>query len=169
MSELLGSKTVEKLRPVRSAELRSMLRGILNKAQENDDVNLSKEIIKLMSNEVARMASSTATRSQTEEASELVKQLMNILGSFNLEDYFGICRGMDLQGMGKRMHDVHIQFDRLLEGIMREKEVEKEQGKQREVKDFIDIFLNVAANDNSEIKLSRENIKAFIRVCIYFS
>ncbi|KAF3338209.1 cytochrome P450 93A2-like protein [Carex littledalei] len=164
MTELLGSTTVAKLRPVRSAELRSMLRNILDKAQANEEVNLSKEILKLMNNEVTRMAASTASGSETEEVSELVKQFTEIVSSFNLEDYIGICRGMDLQGQGKRMRDVHTRFDRLLEGIMREKEVEKEQDKQREMKDFIDILLDVAANDNAEIKLSRESIKAFIRL-----
>ncbi|XP_078165764.1 cytochrome P450 93G1-like [Carex rostrata] len=162
MSELLGSQTVTELRPVRNAELRSMLKSIMDKAQQNEAVNLSKEIIKLTNNEVTKMAASTAIRSETAEARELVKQVAEIIGSFNLEDFIGICRGMDLQGLGKRMRDVHSRFDRLLEGIMRGKEEEKRQGKKRDMKDLIDILLEVAADDKAEIKLSRENIKGFI-------
>lgn len=164
MSELLGSQTVAQLRPVRNAELRSMLKSIIEKGQKNKTVNLSKEIIKLTNNEVTRMAASTAVGSETEEARELVKQVAEIIGSFNLEDFIGICRGMDLQGLGKRMRDVHGRFDRLLEGIMRGKEEEKRQGKQREMKDLIDILLEVAADENAEIKLSRQNIKGFVMV-----
>lgn len=167
MSELLGSQTVAELRPVRNAELRSMLRSIINKSQQNEAVNLSKEIITLTNNEITRMAASTAAGNETAEARELVKQVAEIIGSFNLEDFIGICRGMDLQGLGKRMRDVHSRFDRLLEGIMRGKEEEKRQGKKREMKDLIDILLEVAANDNAEIKLSRENIKGFIMVSNY--
>ncbi|KAJ1699885.1 hypothetical protein LUZ63_008397 [Rhynchospora breviuscula] len=162
MSELLGSHTVAQLRPVRNAEVRSMLNSILSKAKQNEPVNLSKEIITLTNNEITRMAASTAAGSETEEARELVKQVAEIIGSFNLDDFIGICRGMDLQGLGKRMRDVHSRFDRLLEGIMRGKEEKKRQGKQQEVKDLIDILLEVAADENAEIKLTRENIKGFI-------
>jgi flavanone 2-hydroxylase len=167
MTELLGSKTVAQLQPVRNAELKSMLKSILDKGRENKAINLSKEIIKLTNNEVTRMAASTAAGNETEEARELVKQVAEIIGSFNLEDFIGILRGMDLQGLGKRMRDVHGRFDRLLEGIMRGKEEEKRQGKQREMKDLIDILLEVAADENAEIKLSRENIKGFIMVYLF--
>ncbi|KAJ3694664.1 hypothetical protein LUZ60_000041 [Juncus effusus] len=162
MQELLGSHTVAQLRPIRQAEVASMLRNILDKSELNESINLSKEIIRLTNNEVTRMAASSAVGEETEEARELVKQVAELVGSFNLEDFIGIIKGLDLQGLGKRMRDVHSRFDKLLERIMRVKEEEKREGKKKEMKDLIDMLLEVASDEKAEVKLSRQNIKGFI-------
>ncbi|XP_008813456.2 cytochrome P450 93G1-like [Phoenix dactylifera] len=171
MSELLGPRTVDLLRPVRRVELLDLLRAVLDKSARREPVDMSSEIIKMTNNEVTRMAASTTSSGaggETKEARELVKQVAELVGAFNIADYIGFCKNLDLQGLGKRVREVHRRFDALMERIIRGKEEKRRRRKEMgcggedEVKDLLDILLDVAEDDGAEMKLSRENIKGFI-------
>ncbi|KAJ3678021.1 hypothetical protein LUZ60_001824 [Juncus effusus] len=166
MSELLGSRTMEQLFPIRNFELMSFLSGILARARENKAVDLSEELIKLTNNIITRMVASTTAGQEAEAAHKVFKQVAELLGSFNLEDHTSLCRGLDIQGLNKRIREVHLRFDEIVEGMIQGKEEmrknERAENKGKKVKDLLDILLDVAGEENSEIKLSRENIKGFL-------
>ncbi|KAL8127576.1 hypothetical protein AgCh_014471 [Apium graveolens] len=74
---------------------------------------------------------------------------------------------MDLQGIKKRLVDIHERFDKIMERIIEEhrelRSKRKENGNGGDVeKDLLDILLDISEDESLEIKLSRENIKAFI-------
>ncbi|KAF0893551.1 hypothetical protein E2562_026967 [Oryza meyeriana var. granulata] len=165
MSELLGPRTVEQLRPVRRAGLVSLLRSVLQAAPEGA-VDLSRELIRMSNTSIIRMAASTVPGSVTEEAQELVKVVAELVGAFNADDYIALCRGWDLQGLGRRAADVHRRFDALLEEMIRHKEEarNKETTASSECggRDLLDILLDKAEDGAAEVKLTRDNIKAFI-------
>ncbi|XP_029118138.2 cytochrome P450 93G1-like [Elaeis guineensis] len=174
MSELLGPRTVDLLRPVRRVELLDLLRAVFDKSARREPIDMSSEIIKMTNNEVTMMAASTTSSGaggETEEARELVKQVAELVGAFNIADYIGFCKNLDLQGLEKRVREVHRRFDALMERIIRGKEEKRRKrkemgcGREDEVKDLLDILLDVAENDDAEMKLTRENIKGFILVC----
>jgi hypothetical protein len=75
---------------------------------------------------------------------------------------------LDLQGFGKRLKEVRKRFDTMTERIIMEHEEarkkKKETGEGDPVKDLLDILLDISEDDSSEMKLTRENIKAFILV-----
>ncbi|GJN13183.1 hypothetical protein PR202_ga31527 [Eleusine coracana subsp. coracana] len=173
VSELLGPRTVEQLRPVRRAGTVSLLRELLlflanNKQQQ--PVDLTRELIRLSNASIIRMVASTVPGSVTDEAQELVKEVAELVGAFNVADYIPVCRGWDLQGLGKRAADVHRRFDVLLEELIRHKEEaaaaildddvcnKKKDARQ----DLLDILLEKAQDETAEAKLTRDNIKAFV-------
>ncbi|XP_062183994.1 cytochrome P450 93G1-like [Phragmites australis] len=180
MSELLGPRTVELLRPVRRAGTVSMLRAVLESSERGEAVDLTRELIRLSNTSIIRMVASTAPGSVTEEAQELVKAVAELVGAFNVDDYIAVCRGWDIQGLGKRAADVHRRFDALLEEMIRHKEEAREafrlrrdgeepgigskQDKKKEAvhKDLLDILLDKAEDEAAEVKLTRDNVKAFI-------
>uniref|UniRef100_A0A6V7QR95 Uncharacterized protein n=1 Tax=Ananas comosus var. bracteatus TaxID=296719 RepID=A0A6V7QR95_ANACO len=177
MSELLGARTVDQLRPIRRAEFTALLHTLLEKSKLRERVNLSRELIRLTNNMVMRMAASTtssAAGGEAEEARELAKQVAELIGAFNVEDHIAFCRGWDPQGLSKRIRDVHARFDGLLERIIKEKEEARRRKKKHSnreggeedddgvVKDVLDILLDAAEDEKAETKLSRENIKGFI-------
>jgi hypothetical protein len=120
------------------------------------------------------MVASTVPGSVTDEAQELAKAVTELLGTFNVAPY--VVRGWDLQGLRRRATDVHRRFDALLEEILRHKEEAREArrldegyGSKNDRKathrnDLLDILMYQAEDPEVEVKLTRENIKAFIIV-----
>jgi hypothetical protein len=180
VSEVLGPRTVEQLRHVRRGSLVSLLRSVLASSARGDNkVDLTRELIRFSTTSIIRMVASDV--GVTDEAQELVKGVAELLGAFNLEDYVPLCRGWDLQGLRRKANGVHRRFDAVLEQMIRHKEEarDRERGrggaaqedkkgwpatcKQRN-KDLLDILLDMAENETAEVKLTRENMKAFIVV-----
>ncbi|CAN6275019.1 unnamed protein product [Urochloa humidicola] len=171
MSELLGPRTVEHLRPVRRAGAVALLRAVL--AEAGGEVDLTRELIRLANTSMIRMVASTVPGSVAGEAQELVKDVAELVGAFNADDYIALCRGWDLQGLQRRAAAVHRRFDALLEEILRHKEEAREarklniidggaDDKKNPNKDLLDILLDKAEDEAAEVKLTRDNIKAFI-------
>ncbi|CAN6247921.1 unnamed protein product [Urochloa humidicola] len=181
MSELLGPRTVELLRPVRRAGVVSLLRAVLEVSLAGvGAVDLTRELIRLSNTSIIRMVASTVPGSVAGEAQEIVKDVAELVGAFNADDYLALCRGWDLQGLRRRAAAVHRRFDALLEEILRHKEEAREARKLLPVdgnkknsnkdaaataaahKDLLDILLDKAEDETAEVKLTRDNIKAFI-------
>jgi len=180
MSELLGPRTVEQLRPIRRAGLVSLLQSILLSSSSEEKVDLTGALIRLSNTSIIRMMASTVPGSVTEEAQVLVKAVAELVGMFNVEDYIAVCRGWDLQGLGRRAADVHRRFDALLEEMIRHKEEAREARRMRgggddrpsektttpeSSKDLLDILLDKMEDETeAEVKLTRSKIKAFVIV-----
>ncbi|KAF8396099.1 hypothetical protein HHK36_017711 [Tetracentron sinense] len=173
MSELLGGRTLDQLFPVRREELQRFLRLMLQKSDAGEAVDLDGELIRLTNNVISRMTMSqicSGTEDEAGEVRKLVQDVAELTGKFNLSDFIGICRSLDLQGFGKRLKEVHERFDSMMERIMKEHEEvrrKKEVGDGGDgVKDLLDILLDISEDKNSEMRLTRENIKAFILVML---
>ncbi|KAJ4793897.1 Cytochrome P450 93A2 [Rhynchospora pubera] len=169
MSELLGPRTLEQLRPIRQSEVTGLLRTLLDKSQTGEAVNLSKELIKLTNNVITRMVASNTAGDDAEVSRQVVKQVAEVMGTFNVGDYISFLRGFDVQGLNKKIREVHQNFDNLLEGFITAKEKARSaatarggEAKERPVKDLLDILLDVAEDPKAEVKITRENIKGFV-------
>lgn len=71
-------------------------------------------------------------------------------------------------GFKKQLKDVRDRFDSIMERIIKERKLQrrktKEMGGSNEMKDLLDILLDIAEDESLEMRLSKENIKAFILV-----
>ncbi|XP_020266928.1 3,9-dihydroxypterocarpan 6A-monooxygenase-like [Asparagus officinalis] len=169
MTQLLGGQTLEQLLPVRRQEITRLVKTLFEKSDKGEEVNMSAELVKLTNNVISRMAMSRTCSegdSDAEEVRKIVQQATELVGKFNLADYIGLCKNLDLQGFDKRMEDVLKRFDTLLEGVLKEKEGERRKEvrtAEGRAKDLLDIMLDIADDGNAEMKLTRKNIKAFIQ------
>ncbi|XP_024980898.1 cytochrome P450 93A3-like [Cynara cardunculus var. scolymus] len=164
MSQLLNGTTLDLLLPVRHEEINCFIKLLSEKAKLGKAVDLDGELVKLTNNVISRMLMSERCSEAENEAGEmrkLVTEIAEITGKFNLSDYIWFCKNLDLQGFGKRLKDIRTRFDALIERIMKEHEEARKQ-EMGEVKDLLHILLDIAQDESMEIKLSRENIKAFI-------
>ncbi|KAF9597333.1 hypothetical protein IFM89_017236 [Coptis chinensis] len=165
MTELLGGRTLDQLLNVRREEIRRFLMLMLRKSDAEETINVGGELITMANNVISRMMMSRRCSDSEKEADEvrsLVHEVAVLTGTFNLSDYIWLCRNLDLQGLKKRFEDLHVRFDNMAEKIMKEHEEVRRSNKKGRVKDLLDILLDVAEDDKSEMKLSRKNIKAFI-------
>lgn len=119
--------------------------------------------MKLTNNVICRMTMSRSCTEADDEAKEvrhLVEQTEELMGRFNLSDYVPFCKHFNSHGFDKQLEGVHRRFDNMMEAILEEKE--NSVGDNGEVKDILDILLEISKDPKSEVKLTRENIKGFI-------
>jgi len=166
MSELLGPRTVDQLRPVREAELAAVLGAARQASASGERIDVSRYLISMSNNAIMRMVASALPGHMTEAARDCAKHVAELVGAFNIEDYVGICRGWDLQGITRRTREVRDKFDALMEIMITAKEEKRrsqgDDGAETPTKDLLDILMDAAADENAEVRLTRENIKAFV-------
>lgn len=141
-------------------------------------MELETELIRLASNIVSRISIGRQWAGRDEELAELkvvVMEVEELLGSFDIKDYIWVLQKLrfDLQGIGRRVKVVRGQFDWMVEGILGEKEAARQskreekdgrEGMMEDSKDILDMLMDVYDDERAEMRLTRDNIKAFILV-----
>jgi hypothetical protein len=109
---------------------------------------------------------------EAEEARDVVRDVTEIFGEFNPSDFIWLFKKLDLQGFGKRIEDLFMRFDTLVEKIICKREEMRKNKKMvknkveegAKLRDFLDVLLDCAEDENSEVKIERVHIKALIMV-----
>ncbi|CAI0386890.1 unnamed protein product, partial [Linum tenue] len=167
VSELLGGRILDRMLPLRRDEIGRSLQRTRNRAEAGEPMDVGGELIRVANNVISVMAMGERCSGGADEADwvrKLVAETAELTGKFNLSDYVWFCKRLDLQGFGKRLEDLRERFDSMMERII-EEHVEarmNKKGNGGEVKDLLDVLLDIKEDQDSEIKLTRENIKAFI-------
>ncbi|XP_058758727.1 licodione synthase-like [Vicia villosa] len=165
MSELLGARSVNNFKYLRLRETHSLLKFFANKAKSYETVNVAQELLKLSNNIISKMMLGEA-----EEARDVVRDVTQIFGEFNASDFIWLLKKLDLQEFGKRIEDLFVRFDTLVESIISKRE-EVRKNKERvknkneegvEFKDFLDILLDCAEDVNCEVKIERIHLKGLV-------
>ncbi|KAJ4822455.1 hypothetical protein Tsubulata_007014 [Turnera subulata] len=174
MTELLGSRILGQLLPIRREEIEWFLQLMLKKAKAGESVDLGGQLIRLTNNVISRMTMSqrcSHSEVEADDVRKIVEETAELTGKFNLSDYIGFCKNLDLQGIIKRLKEVRDKYDAMLERNIKEHEearmINKETGGGDEEsggKDLLDVLLDIAEDESSQTKLTRENIKAFILI-----
>ncbi|XP_020238203.1 cytochrome P450 93A3 [Cajanus cajan] len=170
MSELLGGRMLHQHLPIREEETRLFLKSMMQKASLKEEVNIGKELCMLTNNIITRMALRRRccdVEGEGHQLIELVKEMTELGGKFNLGDMLWFVKKLDLQGFGKKLESVRSRYDVIMERIMKEHEDARRRKKEMggdgdEVRDLLDVLLDIYNDESSEIRLTRENIKAFI-------
>ncbi|XP_062167331.1 cytochrome P450 93A3-like [Alnus glutinosa] len=169
MSELLSGRKLDQLLPVRREEINRFVQFILQKAEAGEAVDVGGQLMRVTNNVISRMVMSVRCSENEHEADEVakvVKATAELSGKFNLSDFIWFCKNLDLQGFGKRLKEVRGNFDSMMERIIKEHEEARKKEKDMDggyaVKDLLHILLDIYEDKSSEMRLTRENIKAFI-------
>ncbi|KAA0043712.1 3,9-dihydroxypterocarpan 6A-monooxygenase [Cucumis melo var. makuwa] len=169
MTELLSSRTLDLFHPIRDEEMRLFVQRIHEQAIVGGTVDVGAELSRLMNNIISRMVlrkRCTEKDNGSEEVGKLVGEMCELAGALNVADMIWFCKRLDLQGFGRRVRNVRKRYDIMMEKIINEHEEErkrkKEDGEDDGVKDLLDILLDIYEDQSSEIKLTRDNIKAFV-------
>ncbi|WRX24953.1 Cytochrome P450 - like 10 [Theobroma cacao] len=147
--------------------MKRFVKIIQEKAEVEEVVDIGVELMRLTNNIISRMLLSKMCSDKENEANEvqtLVKELNSLGSKFNLSDSLWFCKNLDLQGFRKRLKDVRDKYDILMEKIILDhKEARKKNGARGDkIKDVLDILIDISEDENAEMKLTRENIKAFV-------
>ncbi|CAJ1909820.1 unnamed protein product [Sphenostylis stenocarpa] len=169
MTELLGGRMLDQFLPVRQQETKIFIQRVLQKGIAAEAVDFGAELMTLSINIVSRMTvsqTSSDNQNKAEEMRKLVSDVAELIGKFNISDCIWFLKRFDLQGFNKRLKETRDRFDALLDGIIKQREKERRNDNQtggtRPFKDMLDVLLDMFEDENSEMKLNKENVKAFI-------
>ena len=91
----------------------------------------------------------------------LIKEIMLLAGSFNIGDYIPYLAWMDdLRGLKRRLKNAHKTQDHFLEKIIEEHIRVNTENDPNVPRDLVDVLLA-----DTELQLSRDNIRAILFVC----
>ncbi|OMO93801.1 Cytochrome P450 [Corchorus olitorius] len=164
---ILSASKVESFAPIRRAEVGSLVAS-LKKASEADElVDLTMKVEEVVEDIMFKIILGRS-KDDRFDFKPLIKELLTLLGTFNLSDFVPYLAPLDLQGLKGKLKRVSDGLDRLLEIIIDEREQEaREQEKQHW--DFVDVMLTLLnkplnPNDHEEQPyiVDRSIIKAII-------
>ncbi|PWA35263.1 cytochrome P450 [Artemisia annua] len=166
VSQLLNTRTLDVFLPLRNDEINRLIKCLSQKANDGKSVELGLELMKMTNNVISRMLMGKRCSENEDEAvdiSKIITEYSELMGKFNLSDHIWFCKNLDLQGFGKQSMDIHTRFDALMESVLREhQEARKLKEDTGHVRDLLDILLDISEDESMEIKLTTDNIKAFI-------
>ncbi|XP_057433652.1 cytochrome P450 71D11-like [Lotus japonicus] len=163
-TELLSSKRVKSLWPIREEEITTLIKWIASK--EGLEINLTQAVESI----IYTITSKAAFGKKYEEQEEFVtaaKQLMKLGGGFSIGDLFPSAKWLQsISGMRPKLEKMHQIVDKILENIINDhKETrprEKEALNEAE-EDLIDVLLKFEdRNNDMGFRLTSNNIKAII-------
>ncbi|WCJ39158.1 cytochrome P450 family 705 subfamily A polypeptide 22 [Euphorbia peplus] len=168
MTELLGTKQVERSKGVRLEEVMVFLERLVEMAKKNESVELGKELTKLANNTICRMVMSTRCSKEDDEAEKwriLVVKSIDLAAKMVLATMLGPFKRFGFWLNRKQTVDVPREYDLLFDKILEEhqaraKNVHKDEHDNN--KDLVDILLKVYHDQNAEFKLSMGQIKSFL-------
>ncbi|OAY75266.1 Flavonoid 3',5'-hydroxylase 1, partial [Ananas comosus] len=151
---MLGAKALEGWAGVRRAEVGHMLLDMCDFAQRGRPVEVAEMLSYAMANMIGQ-----AVGAESSEFKDMMVELMTLAGLPNVGDYVPAVAWMDLQGIERRMKELHRRVDVVLSRVMREHEATAVERKGRP--DLLDQV--VASRDSLEgEKLSDIHFKALL-------
>ncbi|XP_050211382.1 cytochrome P450 705A22-like [Mercurialis annua] len=169
MTELLGSRQLERSRGVRREEVTSLLSNLLEKSERQECVDLIEELLKLTNNVICRMVMSKRCSEENDEAQrvrKLVVESFDLAAKMAVATMLGPLKGFVLWWIRKELEGIPKEYNNLFEKILKEHEEVRvkrnNNGDEKEDRDLMDILLDIYYDQNAEFKMSRSQMKAFI-------
>ncbi|CAO1944011.1 unnamed protein product [Urochloa humidicola] len=177
--ELLAGRTLDRLRHVRREEVARLISSLYSRRRSaaagdgaGEAVDVDVELMGLTGDIVSRMVMSRRWTGEedgdTEEMRAVVAETAELTGTFNLQDYIGVFKHWDVQGIEKRVDAVHRRFDAMMERILTAREAERRRRREEEggevvaAEDLLDMLFDMHEDEAAEMQLTRDNIKAFM-------
>nr|ATG29994.1 CYP750C23 [Taxus chinensis] len=159
VTQLLSVKRLESFRCIREEEVSGVVRGIWEKSEQGTvAVNVSNAIQSLTSAIMWRILAGTKYSGddavgdiKSEELRDMVEEVFATSMAPNIGDYIPYLDWLDLQGINRRMKKAHLFFDRVVQKII-DDHVNVKRKQASNVKDFIDVLLELSQNDTVNIK-----------------
>ncbi|XP_038698047.1 cytochrome P450 705A12-like [Tripterygium wilfordii] len=175
MTKLFNGPQLNRFNHIREQEIETLLKFLMDCSRRGATCDLNLELESLMNNIICRMVMSKRFSNNAigaKQLKKLVAEVMDVSARFGVNQVFGFLKKFDILGTGKMLKAVMLQYDELLEEIMKEYEeniLVHQDGSRNEEKDVMDILLETYRDPNAEVKITRNQIKFFIMELLFAS
>lgn len=140
-------------------------------------VNIGELVFNLTKNIIYLAAFGSSSREGQDEFIGILQEFSKLFGAFNISDFVPCFGAIDPQGLNARLVKARKDLDSFIDKII-EEHVQKKKSVVDEETDMVDELLafyseeaklnNESDDLNNSIKLTKDNIKAIIMVCVHF-
>lgn len=169
--EQLTAKRVESLRSIREGQVSKLIRSISPSSKSGSPINLSKMVNSLIYSIVSRSAFGKVWEGEDIFIPAL-KEVIEAAGGFGIAELYPSVKILELlSGMNYSLKKNQTKFDTMFQSSIDKHRARKAAGGDQpgEVKDLIDVLLNLQDEGYLEYPLRDENIKAIIMVSLLLS
>lgn len=159
-AEIFGSKRVESYKYIRIEETQAFLSDIY--ALRDNSITLKDHFSALTLNNITRMVlgKKFSHKSKSHDFRKLLEEWELLNGTLNFGDLIPWINFLDLQGYVKRMKTLRDEMDSFLESELNDHiEQSSDPAKGSMPKDMLIVLLELAADPDSDVKLSRSHVK----------
>ncbi|XP_028799798.1 cytochrome P450 71D10-like [Neltuma alba] len=159
--EIFSAKRVQSFRRIREEEVSELVRNVAE--HEGSFINLSRKIFTITNSIVARAAFGKKTKN-VEQMLEIMEQSIKLSSGLSISDFYPSLKFVSvITGTRARMMKVHRDGDKVFDEIIRDhKEKEKNNVGEAE-EDLVDVLLRIQKDNDFDIPLSLDNIKAVLK------
>ncbi|WJX52017.1 hypothetical protein P8452_38167 [Trifolium repens] len=165
MNDLLNATTINKLRPLRSKEIRKFLKVMAQSAETQQPLNVTEELLKWTNNTI-----STMMLGEAEEVRDIARDVLKIFGEYSIMDFIGPLKIFKKFGnYEQRIDAIFNKYDPIIEKVIKKRQEivnkrrsgEIQEGEEESVV-FLDTLLEYAQDETMEIKITKEQIKGLV-------
>ncbi|KAK1382438.1 trimethyltridecatetraene synthase-like [Heracleum sosnowskyi] len=170
LMEIFSGKRIDSFQYVRVEEMKKFMRSLY--ASSGKPLPLKDNLLNLTFNVINRIVLGKSYLDDVdnqvikpEEFKFMFDELFVLNGVYNIGDYIPWLGALDLQGYVKRMKDVSKKLDRFMEIVINEhieaRNKSSVNGEDYVAKDMVDVLLNLADDQDVQVKLQRDGVKGF--------
>lgn len=165
MNDLLNATTVNKLRPLRTQEIRKVLRVFAQSAKTQQPLDITEELLKWTNNTISMLMLGEA-----EEVKDMARETVKIFGEYSLTDFIWPLKKLKFGQYEKRIEEIFNRFDPVIEKVIKKRQEIVRKRKEKKAKNeeteesvvFLDTLLEFAEDETMEIKITKEQIKGLV-------
>lgn len=164
ISDLLHVKHFDSFKPIRMEEMDALVCRVLEESYTGKPVLILCKLQEAANNMISRMVLgktftelniSTRNNSSTDGFVELLKEIVYLLGSFNMGDYMPYLAWMDLQGLERRMKDAKRRLKTVLGMYIADRRAAAGIGSETAAaatsgRDLLDVLLSLQASGQQQ-------------------
>ncbi|KAK1295555.1 Cytochrome P450 71A1 [Acorus calamus] len=165
---LLSTKRVQLFQPLREQEVARMIESIITSSARSPSVNLSQILNSFSNNIIIRAVSGMYCfrEGKCEEIRRLAEENVNLIGEFNLGDYFPSLAWLNkLNGFDAKLREAFHKCDAMINELI-DDHIRTKNERNIDDHNFVDALLSLKDNESSDFSLTKDDIKAII-VCSF--
>lgn len=165
ITKLFYGPQLVRFNEIREEERIYLLRSLVERSSKGEPCDMSEELTAMTSRIIYKMMAGRTCNSKTpEKVMEMRNCITNLLligNTFHFAEVFGPLKKLDLFGKGKKIKMALLDYDKLIEEVLKDHEDHRMDGYDDKDKDVIDILLEIYRDLDAEVKLTRDQIKYF--------
>ncbi|KAK1361031.1 Cytochrome P450 superfamily protein [Heracleum sosnowskyi] len=169
--ELLSVTRIDAMAGQRREELRLVVESLKKAAGGRVVVDVSEKVVRLIEDMTCRMLFGKS-KDDRFNLSEIVHELAEVMGAFNIADFIPFLGALDLQGLNRRLRVTSRAADKILETIIDDHENDASIDNKKHIRDFVDVILSLrnshtTTHEQLANNINRSNIKAILLDLIF--